>query len=131
MPDPSYGGALAALLGGGGGAAPAPAGPPASMRPPNGSALGAPSPTGVGAVPTGMGSVPSKVALATSIMYLREVKNQFPQAANNIDGWIAQLTSMSNAGAPGALNPAVGGAVAPPVPPQGNVAPNSNVPAPG
>jgi hypothetical protein len=53
-----------------------------------------------GAMPTGGGSMPPKVAIGTAIQNLREVKSQYPEAASDVDSWIAQLQSMANPAKP-------------------------------
>lgn len=139
----AYAAILAAAAQGRGGvtgpmASPAGASPPVIQpggptRPPISNAMGAPAPTGAGAMPSGTGKLPSKAAIGGALSYLREVKDHYPSAAGDIDTMIAKIQALAGPtpgaqatmpapGAPPAAAPP-GPDAAPPGPPSGPLGP--------
>ena len=76
-------------------------------------ALGAPQPTGIGAMNTDSISSPEQKA-KEAIMSLRDLKTKFPPMSNAIDGWIAQIQSVAK---PDGVSPPAGAAPNPTMPP--------------
>lgn len=69
---------------------------------------GAPPPTGIGAIPVGNAAKPVDDETSTAAYWLNKMKSKYPDAAADIQGWIAKLSTLSAAGSAPAKPPGLG-----------------------